>query len=354
MKRIVKHTFYLLLLFLLVSCNNDDEQQQPDGPYSSGAFIVNEGNFGGSNGDLTFYDEERDTLVQNIFRATNTFFPGDVLQYVYFEKEEAFLVLNGSNKLEIVDRNDFKSTNTLQDETQIINPRAIGIWDQFGFITNWGDFDENFALNNSWVSVLNVGTKEIENKIPVPAGPEGVHVTFNRAFIACGNFGQGNTLAVISLTTLEREDDIEVPAGPHYLKEDVGGNLWLLCKGTFGNNNGALVKINPVTKEKESTLPLGINPGNMFDFAPDGRLMYYYTGNQLFAFDTRTDNIPGTAFITTEGGISGVGVHPENGDIYISFAGDFQSQGVVRVYDADGDFKKEIQSGIGPQKVIFQ
>ena len=105
--------FFATLFF--VSCTDDSEVVPNDnatentiGSFSSGIFVVNEGNFGAADGSISFIDSEG--IVQNdVFSENNALLPlGDVVQSMYLRDTLAFILVNNSNKVEVVDVDEMK------------------------------------------------------------------------------------------------------------------------------------------------------------------------------------------------------------------------------------------------------
>ena len=96
----------------LQSCSNDDDGPNNDpenGNYSKGVFILNEGGFNSANAEITYFDPTKDVSttnpIQEIFKTANAGAQlGSVGQSMYFKGNKAYIVLNVSNKVEVVDK----------------------------------------------------------------------------------------------------------------------------------------------------------------------------------------------------------------------------------------------------------
>jgi hypothetical protein len=102
----MKFRFFLMtLIFALafVACNDDDA---PEKVYEGGVFVANEGAFGAGNGSITYYGADG-VAEQNIFKNTVGEFAGDVIQSMLFSGDQAFLVIDGDNKIEVVNARTF-------------------------------------------------------------------------------------------------------------------------------------------------------------------------------------------------------------------------------------------------------
>src|SRR5437899_2952405 len=94
----------LATIIFLSSCQHKDVIK---GKYQSGVLVTNEGGFGSANGDVTYYNSNG-SLQQAIFKAVNGSFAGDVLESIAIDGDAGYLVLNGSNKIEVIDNNTFQ------------------------------------------------------------------------------------------------------------------------------------------------------------------------------------------------------------------------------------------------------
>ncbi|MPT35487.1 MAG: hypothetical protein E2604_10455, partial [Flavobacterium sp.] len=135
----------LLTAVFFASCTDEEivYKEAPaavaKGAYERGVLVVNEGNFGSPNAEVSYISSEFPTLFQNnIFNTVNpTKVLGNTAQSIGFNGDLAYIVLNGSNKIEVVNRYTFVSVATIQ--TGLQNPRYIAFANGKGYVTNWGD-----------------------------------------------------------------------------------------------------------------------------------------------------------------------------------------------------------------------
>ncbi len=79
------------------------------GAYDNGVFILNEGNFFSANASLSYVSNDLATFQNDIFKIVNS--PatlGDVAQSMRFGGDKAFIVVNNSNEVEVVESLYFK------------------------------------------------------------------------------------------------------------------------------------------------------------------------------------------------------------------------------------------------------
>ncbi|MEA3316518.1 MAG: hypothetical protein U9R54_01010 [Bacteroidota bacterium] len=124
----------LAIIFFASSCDNDDNVIK--GEFVNGVFISNEGNFGAGNGSISFYSVKGDSVSNNIFSKLNNRPLGDVVQSVKVFDNNAYIVVNASNKVEVVKYNDFVENGVI---TELSQPRYFaGISSDKAYVTQWG------------------------------------------------------------------------------------------------------------------------------------------------------------------------------------------------------------------------
>jgi YVTN family beta-propeller protein len=240
--------FFVALCSILsfTACNPDDSKPQ-GGAYSNGYFVVCEGTFGNNNGEISFIDNTGKVTAQ-AFNAANNRVLGDVVQSFTIIDDLAFIVVNGSQKVEVVDAKSFVSKKTIADE-RFTFPRYVQkLNDNQILLTNGTGYGDNFVF------VLNSKTFEIEKSIATGAGPNQMILHNNRIFVAnSGGYGSNNTITVINAETLVVEKTITVGDMPMSMSLDKYGNILVLCKGltTYDENqpptivsNSKIVKLN--------------------------------------------------------------------------------------------------------------
>ncbi|WP_373519143.1 YncE family protein [Pricia sp.] len=347
--------------FLLIGCNNDDggpilPETGTDSPvYENGIIVVNEGGFMNGNASVSFLSDDSGELTNDIFSIANGVDAwGDTAQSMAFDGETGYIVVNGSQKVEVVDRYTFESMATIggADFTDFLNPRYMAIANGKGYVTNWGDGSDP---SDDFVAVINLETNIVERKIPVGEGPERLLVKDNTLYVAMlGGFNFNNSVAVIDTTSDTVTDSIMVGEGPNSLQFDADGNLWVLSGGkpayTEDQTAGRLDKIdtasNAVTKSF-SFLPTEHPEYLSYE---DGSL-YYNVAGGIFKMDVSSTVLPEKAAIT---GTNFYDMAVNDGKLYGTDAKDFASNGTLEIYGLSDNFRittKEV--GINPGAIYF-
>src|SRR5690606_34856792 len=136
MKRI-NQLMILAFTAFIVSCNSDDNGDLPgvEGDYADGVFVLNEGIFNASNASVSFISSSGE-IQNHIFESVNGRMLGDVAQNMILTDELAYIVVNNSNTIEVVNRGTFESIATISEGLQ--NPRYIEIHNNKAYVSNWG------------------------------------------------------------------------------------------------------------------------------------------------------------------------------------------------------------------------
>src|SRR5690606_23581198 len=192
----------LLLCFsvmLFIGCNSDDENPMPavQGAYSNAIFIVNEGNFGVDNSSISAYFPEKDSVALDIFFKENQRKLGNTAQSMYIDDTLAYIVVNASNKMEVVSANTFQSKGGIEEG--LSNPRYFASLNGKGYITNWGNFRAT-PPQPPFIAVVDLMTLEITDTVQTGNGPENIIVVEDKVFFT-NNFG--STLGILDPATLE-------------------------------------------------------------------------------------------------------------------------------------------------------
>jgi YVTN family beta-propeller protein len=128
---------------------------------SGGVFIVNEGNYMQGNAELGFINEGLKQRFDNVFVAANKRNLGDVFQSMNIINNEAYLVINSSGKIEIINPNTFKSIGTISG---LRSPRYLTQ------ISNNKAYVSDLYDNN--IFVIDLQSKQVVKKIPIKGWTE--------------------------------------------------------------------------------------------------------------------------------------------------------------------------------------
>ena len=337
----------LLSPFFFASCNKDDDKiEAPLGAYDNGVLILNQGGFGHGDASLSYVSNDYVTFQNNIFSLVN---PGKTLgdtgQDIGLYNDLAFVVLNYSNKIEVINRYTMVHVATI--DSGLSNPRFIAFANGKGYVTNWGN---GGSATDDYVAVVNLSTYLVSSKIPVVEGPERILEYNNKIYVAHqGGYGYGKTISVINTDSNTVSATIEVGDVPNSLEVN-NGNLYVVCGGkpvyAASETAGKLVKVNLANNTVSSTVNFAAatHPSNLD-----------IEGNDIFKTNVSATTLPTTAlFSTTAQGVYGVySFAVKNNAIYVGDAVDYSSNGKVYVYSTTGTLNKSYTVGVIPAGFYF-
>ncbi|NRB59306.1 MAG: YncE family protein [Winogradskyella sp.] len=329
------NTKKLLLLFLCVgllfnSCSDDDDNNnnEPLGDYDNGILVSHEGNFGMGNASVSYVSYDLSTVENNIFNNVNSTLLGDTAQSIAFNGNFAYIVLNVSNKIEVVNRYTFESVATIN--TGLNNPRYIAFANGKGYVTNWGD---GFVTTDDYIAIFDVASNTINAQtIAVEEGPEEIVASGNSVYVAHqGGFNQNNVISVIDANNDVVSTTITVGDVPNSLVLE-GNNLWVLSGGkpawTGDETAGKLSKIN-ISNNSVTSIDFATTEHPNYLAFENGKLYYYMSGS-VYEMDDSSLTLPTTANIT---GVNFYGMTVNNSVLYGVDAVDFVSNGSLFAYD---------------------
>lgn len=346
----------VLLFFVIFTSSCDDEDSGPKGKYEDGAIVINEGGFGAANGTITHFNTVSGEVEQNIFRNAGGDFAGDVVQSITFEDDKGYVVVNGDNKIEIVNGNTFESLGTIENEA-IDKPRYVEVINNKAYISVWGPYEDGgYSLVDSYVLVIDLSNNTVIKKIQTDEGTENLIQAGNYLFASNNNFGGSNSLAVIDPTNNTLVDQITLASGPAGLVTDVNGKLWVICAGDYGASNGQLFRINTSTLVVEETIDLNVSPDADLAISADKNSLIYSSGKNVYRMSITSTDAPMEPLFEANEVVTSyaLGVDPDNGDIWMGDALNYTSAGKVYIYSASGDFKRSFDAGISPTQFVFK
>ncbi|MBU2649994.1 MAG: YncE family protein [Bacteroidetes bacterium] len=331
------------------ACQKDNDpgeviQTQDKYIYGQGVFIVNEGNFLQGNGSVFFFNEERNTLFKDIFYTMNQRPLGDVPTFMGIWGSSAYIVVNNSSKIEVVNKYNFISSGTI---TGMTSPRQIlKVNDSKAYVSD---------LQNGGLHVIDLDGLKVSGFVDLGKSAEALVFADNKVFAAnWSNFyvqAENNTVQVIDPMTDQLAGEITVTKEPNSMVVDKNGKLWVLCSGGFMNEEiPALYRIDPQDLEIERKIEFPLlesSPTSLKAFAGGDSLIFlnpevYVTGIE----DTVLSSSP---FISAEGRFFySLFTDPVHSWIYVSDAVDFQQEGSVLVFDRKGRKIREVSAGIVP------
>ncbi|CDF79761.1 putative surface layer protein [Formosa agariphila KMM 3901] len=338
---------------LFSSCSSDDDDNDlPKGDYDYGTLVLNEGAFTKNNASISFINAA-DELTNDIYSTKNGETLGDVAQSMAFEDDKAYIAINNSNVVKVVDRYTMMDITTISEG--IYTPRYIVFEDDKGYVSNWGDPNDS---TDDFIAVINSSTNTVEITISVAEGPEALVEEDGKLYVAHkGGYGFGNTISVINLANNTVETTITVADIPDTMEEE-DGYLYVLSSGKYDwftgeETPGAITKINMSDNSVAEVLDfeVGVHPSHL---KIEDDIVYYTLGTEVYTKGLNAA-LPTTALIdvASQGAFGIYGFEVEDNIIYIGDAKDYASAGAVYTYNTSGTYLNSFTTGISPNGFYF-
>lgn len=352
----------LFIAIILGSCSKDPIRETPVTPdpndttpvtttYDQGIFIVNEGNFNWGNASVSFIDTQKESVYQNIYEKANDRSLGDVAQSMKIIGDKGYIVVNNSNRIEVVNLKDFKQVTSIDG---LASPRYMEIVNE----------DKAYVTNLQHdISIINLKTNTISGKIAIKSWTEILIPYKEYMFVtSVGMFSQPNaarSAQVYIISTKEDKilDSIQTGKEPLGMVIDIKEKIWVLCTGGYdGFEAPSLVRINPDLRivEKAYQFPTGVGTPSRLCINPTGDTLYYLNGG-VFQMPVTAANLPEHPLIHRSNQLFyGLAIHPQNGTIYLSDAIDYVQNGVVTIHSSsNGQKLAEYPAGRIPGSFSF-
>jgi len=307
------------------------------GSLTNGVLVVHEGGFEKGNASISFLLKDVSVAANGVFSTVNTVPLGDVAQSMTIIGNRGYIAVNNSAKVEVVNMDDFRSVGTI---TGLSSPRFIvRVSDEKAYVSD---------LFSGSITVFNPQTLNTTGAISVIGQVEEM-VSTASGIIAAGS--GANQVYRIDTSTNQLSDSVAVGIGPSQLAVDANGKVWVLTNGGWGAEAPKLVRINPADMSVELSLDFTLTdfPSSLKTNAAKTSL--YWANGGVFQMDITATSIPTTAFISTA--VYKINANPQDDIIYVSDAGDFNSNGKVYSYNPDGTAVDTFNVGVIPAELVF-
>jgi YVTN family beta-propeller protein len=350
MKHLLFSRVWLLLALVLgfTACKKDDNPPTPEAAYGTGIFVVNEGLFNGGTGAISFIDRKTSAVTQNLFELVNGRPLGNVGQSMSSFGQTGLLVVNNANKIEFVDLRDFRSVGVIEN---LALPSQIVVAGNTGkaYVTEWVGFGDVGR-----VSVIDIGSRSVIKTIPVGKFPNAIAFHNNRIYVANSNENTVTEITTVGDSVLRT---ITVGDRPNSFAASQN-NLLVLCGGnpswTGTETAGSLAVISNTGTTIRNFPNATDHPTHLSLVLSSGQLLYQVRGAVYQLDATGSGNInPGSPVINRS--FYYFTADPvNNGLLYGTDAGDFQSNGKVIRYATNFVVQDSITVGLIPGFIHFR
>ncbi|MCB0402140.1 MAG: hypothetical protein KDD41_08655 [Flavobacteriales bacterium] len=315
--------------------------------YDNGLFISNEGSFGAGNGSVSFYNSLAKTVKNNVFSIENGRPLGDVVQSITRIGDKAFICVNGSNKIEVVESSTFKEVTTI---TGVALPRYMVANGNVGYVSSWN--------NGGEIAFIDLNTLQVTNTLTLGSGPERMAISNNKLFVAnSGGYGVDSTLTILDLSN-NNSTTLQLNAyNPTAIVHGSGNTLWVLARGrviydagwnVIGHDPSKLIELDASNNSIVSTTTLFNtgHPGNL-DMSPDKSTLYVGGAYGFYGVYALSAVAPGTPDLVVPEMNYGFFVNQSTGNLFVLQEAS-SSNGKLLRYSPSGNKLGEYTVGVFP------
>ncbi|WP_066508546.1 YncE family protein [Rufibacter sp. DG15C] len=332
-----KQFLYLVLASGLVFTSSCEDDNDETSAFRDGVFVTNEGQFNSVNAEVSFISRDGKTVLPDLFNQVNNRPLGDAAQSMTFIGDKAYIAVNNSKKIEVVDARTFASTGVINN---LLIPRYIvALNNNKAYVTEYVDYGVNGR-----VSVLDLTKNTVTKSIGVGELPEGMVLHNGKLYVANGG---GSTVTIINTTNDEEETTIEVGNGPSHMVLDANNKIWVI-RGGYGEP-GALVKIDPANNNAVTSFPI---PGSgLLTLNGSKNTLYYSAAGKIYSMSINATTTPTTPLISRNP--YGLGIDPVSNRLYLGVGG-YTSNGWVVRYETTGSRIDSFQVRVLPNGFTFR
>lgn len=332
------------------------QRAAPPGAQTAGLYLLNEGNMNMNKASLDYLDLATGLYNRRVFTAYNpevTKGLGDVGNHISIYGSLLYIVVNNSNKVEVVDA----ATSRRIKQLDVNQCRYVDFYKNKAYITS----------NDGFVAVVDTATLEITNKIKTGRNPEQLVVAGDKLYVTnSGGYSPPNyekTISVIDLRTEREIRRIEAGINLHRMALDAYGDLYVTSRGDYYTIPSRIYVID--TEADTVKLTMNIAASNLC-IHKDLAYIYsvewsYITGSNTITYtllNVKDEQLLDRNFITdgTDKQIRipyGIAVDPDTDDVYVTDAKDYVTPGTLHCYDKQGKRKWSVTTGDIPAHFVF-
>lgn len=370
-----KGCLLLIIFFGMYACQTDDpiaedDTQNPGGQTPTavkGFYLLNEGNMSMNKASLDFMDYETGAYTRNVFSQANPDLVGglgDVGNAMGIYGTKLYVVINGSNKLEVLDAD----TGARLKQIDIDNPRYLTFYKGKAYLSSYLGSIGDASAPNGIVVEIDTTSLKITRRVEVGRQPEEI-VAYNDKIYVANSGGYSppdyeSTVSVIDIPAFTETKRIEVAINLHRLKIDAEGDLYVTSRGDYYETPSKLFVIDTKTEAVKKSFDIGVSN---LTIHKDIAYMYnsefsYITGDYEISYlmlDTKTETLLDESFISEKDKKLikmpyGIAVNPETDEVLITDAKDYVTPGNLYCFTPDGALKWTVETGDIPAHITFK
>ncbi|MDQ8747647.1 YncE family protein [Elizabethkingia miricola] len=371
----LKNLAFLLLTVFLTSCRGDqyiiqketEEVTPPQKTEIKGFYLLNEGNMNSNKATLDYFDYAKGTYFRNIYAEANPNVVkelGDVGNDIKIYGNKMYIVVNASNKVEVLDARTVKKIKSITVE----NGRSLAFANGKAYVSSYAgpiSVDPKAPLGK--VMEIDTISLSVTREAIVGYQPEEMAVVKNKLYVAnSGGYRVPNydrTVSVIDLANFKETTKYDIAINLNKLKVDANGDLYVTSRGDYQTVSSNLFIVDSQTGAIKKTFNIPVS-----NFTIVNNKLYYFSNE--FSYNTLayvksygiidlktkeviTKKLFDSKYETEIETPYGITVNPITEDLYITDAGNYVSTGNLYCFDKNGTFKWKTEGGNIPAHFAF-
>jgi hypothetical protein len=339
-------TILLLALVWLQACKKDADDTIPQ---VDGVYTVDEGLFNFGNADISFYNPETNEVTTGLFRKANGYYLGDVAQCLYVKDTLGFIVVNNSQKIELVSIPSFKSIRTISIPGS--SPRYIQpINNHIAYVTELyakkihvidyqtGTVLQQIASPTDWTEhIIQMGDNILIEGKELDAS------TTNNAGLVVLNTNSNSIINNIKLNA----------ANTNGIVIDKYSRIWVAKSASTAYSLAAkFYCLDASYSVVDSIVFSNGDKPNTITINKAGDRIYYLTDEGVKAVSIE-DKAPTLLIPSNNRYFYGLSIDPKEEDIYVADVIDFVQPARTYRYSKDGTEKQSFTTGTGTNNFVF-
>ena len=338
-------------------------------------FVLNEGQMGTNGAELDFLRFTDGKFVNSAYSQMNAGKKlGDVANDIYIRGNLAWIVVNNSGLIEVINAID----ETSYVHFDIPAPRNISFYGNYAYVTSWAEAAST-PLTDGTGAVYRIDLVNASvDPVPMEVGwqPEGI-VTDNAGYIWVANSGGIHAMAtgayddrlmVINPSSQQVATSINLAANLKNLFYDTQhGIIWATALGDYYSVHSGVYPVSvsnrtPISRSEELaavrfSCAAFDSEWNLVVVGSDDE--WNWSGPRAYSLARVSPDgtVRKTPFAGTDAeriaSPYAIAVHPVSGDIYITDAGDYINPGKLWCFDGELKLKWEATTGVCPGHLAF-
>lgn len=335
-----RNYYWIFLLVFIASCHKEGD---PTIPTAKGVYVVNEGLFNWGAAEVSFYNPADNRVTNELFKAANGYSLGDVGQSMYVHDSTAFIVVNNSAKIEVVQLPSFKKLRTINISGS--SPRCFyPVNDSVAYVT------ELYAKK---IWVINYVTGAVIQNIPADGWTENIVKVGSDVFVQqkINDLVSGSFATLLKINTANHTAQHNTNFGGRDINGIVKDNfdrIWVAVdEDTVLHLKAGFYCFDKNLVEQKSFFFSSYNhhPGNLcIDAAGEN---VFYSDKEVYSFSVNSSSVPPAATISMAGKtIYCMRMDPVTDEVYISDALDYIQPSAIYRYSKSGSLIHSFTAGV--------